>query len=321
MAAECKTYNSFLELHEQIESRYRCLDQGQGLQIDDKSRMEFLRGGIVAMMAAWESYVHDLLNEAFDVFVDVCSGPEKSLKCLEARWPACRDIIKKAIKSERAYEVLEETDEKLQKFWIELLNMHRCNILNESTFQPVFNYVTDPNEDEAMTIDKVFRCLFDYRKKALSEKVVEVAPPKHFFLYPNKIKVILAQTREPGEKDDRLGIKALHKISCLYYGLRCVFVDGKKEKALNGVLHKLLDQEFLLPLQENREESSQIYITLYNEIQQKGRNLEVDYMTFLSVADFIRFAAECLKDAVAVCLYNLQHKNRKVVWDLPPRQL
>ena len=250
------------------------------------------------MMAAWESYVHDLLNEAFDAFVDVCSGPKKSLKCLEARWPACRDIIKKAIKNERAYEVLEETDEKLQTFWIELLNMYRFNILNESTFQPIFNYVTVPNKDETMTIDRIFMCLFKYGKKKLSQVVVEVARSK--YPLPDPFKFILEQ-----KKSD--GIKALRNVSSLYYGLCCVFVDGKKEKALNGVLKECPDQMVSL-------QNAQVYIDLYNKIQKEGRNVDMDYMTFLSVTGFIRFAAECLKDAVAQCLYDLQHKNKEVVW-------
>jgi len=96
MAAECRkcrAYDSFHKLHGQIRSRYSCLSPEETLEVEAKSRTEFIRGGIVAMMAAWESYVHDLLNEAFDDFVDVCSGETKSLKDLETRWLACSDFI------------------------------------------------------------------------------------------------------------------------------------------------------------------------------------------------------------------------------------
>jgi len=87
------------------------------------------------------------------------------------------------MKREGAYEILEETDARSEKFWIGLLNTHRCKILNETTFQPIFNYVTAKNEP--MTIDKIFRELFNYRRKSLSDVVVELSQSEHFLLYPN----------------------------------------------------------------------------------------------------------------------------------------
>ena len=319
-------YVAFVDLLKEILSKYACLNpmkgnaysqlmkEGSDVELNE-SGMEFIRGGIVALMAAWENYVHDLFDEAFDTLIIICSGPEGSLERLEKQWSACSGIIKKAMKDEEeAYKLMKKTDQGPDKLWMELLNTHRRKILDQRTLQPIFNYMA-ARKDNAMTIDGLFMQLFEHKREKISRMLVEVAKSNYFLLYPadGDLKVTL----DP-EAAHNSAVKALRNISRLYYGLRCIFVHGKKEKTLQEALLDFPEDEdgFPLPVQEDRDVKARKYTKLFKRVQGMGRNVHVSYLTFLNVANFIRFAAIYLMQAVAKWIYDLQPQGprRAPVW-------
>ena len=61
--------------------------------------MEFIREGIVATVAAWESYVQDLFKEAFEILIQIGSGKPPSIENLKRKWPGCNAALEKGNKS------------------------------------------------------------------------------------------------------------------------------------------------------------------------------------------------------------------------------
>ena len=58
-----------------------------------ETAMEYIRGGIVSTMAAWEAYVHDVLEEAFERVMELGNN---DLTTLKKRWPQCETVIQDA---------------------------------------------------------------------------------------------------------------------------------------------------------------------------------------------------------------------------------
>ena len=88
MSANCKSYNDFKEVHRKRREIYMALNPLKGPICGPegcpyptknpseipKVPMEFMRGAIVAIMATWEAYVRDILEEAFDEVVTTGRG-------------------------------------------------------------------------------------------------------------------------------------------------------------------------------------------------------------------------------------------------------
>lgn len=324
---KCEAYESFRILLEEIRSKYQCLDfhsedaipqlmnPHPSKDLNEKG-MEFIRGGILAVMAAWESYVSDLFDEAFEVLIIVCSGPERNLEQLQAKWPTCRKIIEKTLKNQKdIYNLLEEGDKNWQKFWMQLLHEHRRSILDQRTFLPIFDYRCDGHSN-IMTIDELFIRLFEYNEKKISQMLIEVAHGNHFMLSPGELRVSL----DTEDCMDESPIEALRNISSLYYGLRCIFVDGKKERVIKeGPLKDFpkYANDFLLPDQYDKSRKVMCYMKLYKIIREYERsNMHVSYLTFICITNFIRFAAIYLMRAVAKWIYELQREDDPV-WSYP----
>lgn len=324
---ECEAYTSFLTILEEIRTKYQCLDFYADDAIPElmnplpsrdlnQTGMEFIRGGIVAVMAAWESYVHDLFDEAFDAVLLICSGRERSLKNLREKWPNCRKILERTMKNQKEiYSLLEEGDDGSKKFWMQLLYEHRRSILDQRNLQPIFKWESDCRSN-TMTIDDLFMQLFEYDEKKISQMLVEAAQNRYFILSPGELEVSL-DTADP---TDTSPVKALHNISRLYYGLRCVFVHGKKDKTLkDGALKDFPDDESRFPLPDQDEKSRKVmnYIRLYGIIYDYERSrMHVSYLTFICITNFIRFAAIHLMRAVAKWIYELQGEEDPV-WSYP----
>lgn len=66
----------------------------------NKTGMELIRGAIVAVMSIWETYVHDLFQEAFQVVINSTLGRKKILSHLEKQWRGCSAIIKEELQRE-----------------------------------------------------------------------------------------------------------------------------------------------------------------------------------------------------------------------------
>lgn len=201
--SHCEAYEGFRDLIVDIRSKYTHLNPITGKLFEhvrrtqnprdltlDETGQEFIRGGIVAIMAAWESYVHDIFQEAFNILLKIGSGEHQSLDSLHQFWPSCRTIIQEEIKRRAcqkgdrvevvAYDLLCAAEKSTgdEKVWVKLLHAHCENVLEKKTLLPIFS--SQKSDQWAMTIDNVFRQLFkidiDRKKKpaSLSEILIDV---------------------------------------------------------------------------------------------------------------------------------------------------
>lgn len=139
------------------------------LELDERG-MEFIRGGMVSLIAAWESYVLDILDETFQLVTEICScsGKTKSPGILKERWPGCEEITTNGL---RLSDYLNsDSEEDLDKVKT-ILDQHRIKVLHHTGFSPVFS---KDNPGGKRTIDEIFRQLFK-TEKSISQILIEVA--------------------------------------------------------------------------------------------------------------------------------------------------
>ena len=346
--SECVAYNDFRDLLVQIRSQYTHLNPGDGKLFKHVSRtsnpfdkelddtgMEFVRGGIVAIMSAWESYVHDLFEEAFAVVTDVSSRyrcDESSLARLQDRWPACRTIIENEIKQQAAqkckdhvevltYELLQEGDQQSgsrKKTWKIMMDAHCDRVLHGKTLLPIFS-CRGIGRENTMSMDELFRQLFkvERQEKSLSDILIEIGVFSFEIMMPGTRRVSL----KPAQSSDRSAVEALCNISRLYYGLRCAFVHGKHRKTLEGALKDFPDNPDSFPLPTQNDEIKTYYVNLYKRIKEHGRKADVSYLTFINLSRFYGTAAYALMLAIAKWFYDLQPDDGQQVriWGYNPR--
>ena len=356
--SECEAFDDFRELIDDLRSKYTCLNPkdgklfkhvsakraiGSSLDLDETGQ-EFIRGGIVAIMSAWESYIHDLFQEAFNILVRVGSGEQQNLGTLHRSWPACRTIIQDEIKRKAekkgdrvevvAYDLLCEA-EKLpedgdnEKIWVKLLRTHCQNVLEQKTLLPIFScQLQSVGRDCVITIDELFRQLFkiDKKSKRLSQTLIEVGGFKYAIIIPDGQRVNV--NLEPTDTSDQSAIEALYNISRLYYGPRCTLVHGKHKRTLqHGALKDFPNNpdNFPMPRQSTNLKISEYYVNLYTMVEERGRAARVSYRTFLNLNRFYNSAAYFLMLAVARWFYiNVKYDTGKevLIWgydpDLPP---
>ena len=346
--SECVAYADFRDLLDHIRSQYTHLNPGNGKlfahvsrtpdpsdkELDDTG-MEFVRGGIVAIMSAWESYVHDLFEEAFGVVIKVCSTDrrgESSLSHLHERWPACRTIIENEIKQQAAqkckghvavltYDLLQDADQRSggqKKTWRNMLDAHCDRVLHGKTLQPIFRCQGTGCEN-IMSLDELFRQLFkvEEQEKSLSDILIEIGVFNFEIMIPGTRTVSL----KPAQASDRSAVEALCNISRLYYGLRCVFVHGKHRKTLEGALKDFPDNPDNFPLPTQNDEIKNYYVNLYKRIKEHKRKADVSYLTFINLSRFYGTAAYAVMLAVAKWFYDLPPDDGQQVriWGYNPR--
>ena len=327
--SDCNSYIGFKDMMDDLCGKYTSLNPKDGKLFAllrkpdrpdlDETGMEFIRGGIVAVVSAWESYVQDLFKEAFDILIKIGSGQQPSLENLSKIWPGCRPIIEELLKKKAkrtsaeavAYEILSRSeDEGTEKVWIELLHKHCESVLERKTLLPVFSR---SNEHGKLTIDELFKQLFKSNKKAekgtekeimLSEMLIGIGGFNYSVRIQPTPHIYTSVNLEQVDASDKSAIAALCNISRLYYGLRCTLVHGKHEKTLEGALRGFPESvsEFPLPLTIQPKRSSEIkeyYIRLYEWTRDYGRTVWVNYLTFLNITRFYKAAAYFLMLAVA----------------------
>lgn len=342
---ECSAYKNFRDLLKNIKTRYQDLNRKDGRlyqhvkddSIGEEVVKEFVRGGIVAIMAAWESFVLDLFEEAFGVVIDVCSteNGKKNLRCLQERWPTCRTIIYNEVelqaktKNRPIYEVVarkvvegaNERSNRGKRHWRRMLDEHRDRILHTKTLLPIFNFSSIDSEN-VMCIDELFQQLFlpqsqekeknkkqDNKQdkeqgKSLSDMLIECGGFKYPIRIPDNSEILV--TLESAKMSDHSAVAALCNISRLYYGLRCVLVHGKPRKTLTGVLKYFPDDpdNFPLPARNDRR-VKKYFVELFNSVKQDGRNAEVCYQTLYNLGSFLTVAAKYLMKTVAKWITSL----------------
>lgn len=323
--SKCEAFTRFRDMLMNIERKYNHFNPNGGLLFRfvknreshknelDEFGLEFIRGGVVAVMVAWEAYVHDLFEEAFNVVTEICMGESESLIHLQQQWPACRTIIQNEIDRQYgqdktkvgvgAYELLEEAEKTGKEAWRRMLDDHSERVLREKTLRPIFDVTNGQN-----SIDQMFRDLFELKSKrgggadfSLSETLISIGG---FKFNVGEHNVILKPAA------DKAAVQALCNISRLYYGIRCAFVHGRCIKG--GVLEDI-PEDFPMP-EQNHEGVSKNYRDLLERIKTHSRDAHMSFRDFLKISKFFGYAAYFLMLAIAKWFYESDIKAKRAIW-------
>ena len=258
----------YLVLSPQSGSVAICLNYLIEPRVVHPSLKEFIRGGVISTMCAWEAYIKNVLEEAFDLMIAECPGSERgctfpgNLSKMKTKWLYCQQAahqkIKPACKSWKDYR------KHILKDMRPLLSKHKgIDFLFEKLFYP--------GQDKAQ--GSLSSCIAGHR-----------------LTYPY-------WTRD-GEKvtlqinDPRL----LHDILRLYYGVRCTFAHGCNERTVNkrSCLYKFPQSPDELPLapvsKEHADHAKKVareLFCIYMDILDHGRDVDVEYRTLVNLNAFI----------------------------------
>ena len=101
MANICERYAPLNPCKGELYKHLKSEERPDGFTLNETG-MEFIRGGIVATVAAWESYVQDVFMEAFEILIKLGSGKPQSIETLKIQWPGCEAALKKGKKIKMA---------------------------------------------------------------------------------------------------------------------------------------------------------------------------------------------------------------------------
>lgn len=331
----CDVYFNFVDKIKTILTRSSANNQATMSEVGPgEARMglepEVTKVRFIDMMVAWERYIWDLFEKAFELLICICSGHERKLKYLGERWPGCRVIIEKEIANRApnkhqvetvAYDLLEKAEQQTnpegQKEWIQLLHDHRKR-LYKKTLQPIFNYTKKIHDHRGITIDSLFMQLFQHTGQTISEILVEVAGSNYFLLYPDELQVTLQAVDSSNAQQPTDAVEALHNISRLYYGLRCIFAHGSAEGTFEAALRGFPDSKnFPLPTQKDEVKKVRVYTSFFKSLQDHKAEVKVSELALHNFSSFILFAAKHLMHALGKWIYSLQCSDSPV-WGYPP---
>ena len=333
--SECFAFANFKSVMDDTWKRYEPLNPQKGylfehLKTDVNGRpvlngtgIEFIRGGIIATVAAWEGFVLDLFKEAFEILIKVGSGKSVSIENLKEIWPGCDAAITNG-KKQRQKQLPSGDDD---------LTLHSRKVLEYCSIQPIFIGRALESKEKFMHIDEMFVKLFQAERTwpSLSQLVIEVGRFNYSIPYTGNWKkdpkVILQET-STSTPNYEYALKALNNISRLYYGLRCILVHSNYQKTLEGSLSNFPKSVDSFPLPtacKRKEDIAKHYTRLYCWIEGHNREIWVNYQTLLTITRFYKTAAYCLMLAVAKFLYdnyfakadNLT-KDEKMIWGYDP---
>ena len=122
----CKAYDDFKKQLFRVRKSYSELNPkgpigGTAMymrnDVPGEAVMEYVRGGIISTMAAWEAYVLDLLQEAFDTAIDDLSnkGASADSNWLKERWPNCESAIQDSLRRCAARQTKEKEDKEKEE--------------------------------------------------------------------------------------------------------------------------------------------------------------------------------------------------------------
>ena len=260
--------------------------------------LEFMRGGLVRIVAAWEAYVQDLLGEAFDVIVsqiaEARAGPLFSAsgcslqllkKVIEYRIDPSRDAKVGKVKA-NATELAVDLIEK-PYVWRALFQEHKQRALDQFTTPTFFG---------KHGIDAAFKALFGVDDD-LSASVISQGEVTYSFLRKNGNCPL-----------SMIDSTVLNDIIRIYYGARCVFVHGQNER--NFRENASLDQNYFTmnhfyDMKRTMDpEIIELFRGFYSRLREFGRNAHINYFTIVNLQRFVMVVALYLFRAVAKLVYD-----------------
>jgi hypothetical protein len=345
----CNAYTIFTTVLKDIETHYSHLNPNKGAGsrlIEEKygpstprgnqAIQEYIKGGFVTIMASWEAYINDILDEALRLLDAIGEG---ELSRLKKMWPHCQTLIQDAFiartdsdpkrMAARAFDHMVDRDS-----WRTLLE-ERCKQLL-SKMKPFFQ------GDDG--IDATFQKLFSPKKSKSGATNVasgggqqHVPQPKEVAsgggqqqVVPKNVKskngqlslsVTMASCRcayqhfyKPRSQQDSQQYNGdpeinvsldepttLRAILNLYYGVRCVLVHGKSDKTFKagGALYNFDADELNVP-----NEAKEQLKKLFTRVKSDGSGAQIDYYTLVNARNFLKEMAWLMVLAINECFSN-----------------
>lgn len=315
LPAESQAYGGFKKTLEEIREKYTPLNPINGylcgprgpLKPDEPTATEFIRGGFVRAWTLWETYITDLLEEAFVIAVQVgtrsVSGTETHLAALTRKWPSCRTAIQEEIKRRMqgsmlssevvAFDLLNNADS-----WKEILKEFQERTLRKMV--PVFG----GNDG----IDNTFKKLFTSKNITISDELVTITQEhfQHYYQLPRDQSCELTIKEGEGVRD----------VLRLYYGMRCAFSHGRQKKP-EGALTDFPDniQDLKVEGTASGKQTEAVGETLLYLYKNIGKDAIIDFADFVNMTRFLLRCARLLLLVIARWIYKT-FKER--VWGYNP---
>jgi hypothetical protein len=318
---DCIAFSEFQAILHDIRTHYSHLNPNKGAGsrlIEEKygpstprgnqAIQEYIKGGFITIMASWEAFTHDVMEEAL-LLLD--GSGEGKLSVLKKQWPHCRTLIQGAFKDKTedtkkpaeviAFKCMEEVDS-----WRSLLE-HKCKEFL-SKMQPYFC------EDGGPGIGTTFIDLFSPREatsrdgqfflsKAMASHAHDRVTYEHFY------KPSSQQDSSPQQPDGDSKVEVslagdpatLRAILRLYYGVRCVLVHGKSDKTFKagGALYNFDADELNVP-----NEAKEQLKKLFTRVKSDGSGAQIDYYTLVNARNFLKEMAWLMVLAINECFSN-----------------
>jgi hypothetical protein len=358
---DCIAFSEFQAILHDIRTHYSHLNPNKGAGsrlIEEKygpstprgnqAIQEYIKGGFVTIMASWEAYINDILDEALRLLDAIGEG---ELSRLKKMWPHCQTLIQDAFiartdsdpkrMAARAFDHMVDRDS-----WRTLLE-ERCKQLL-SKMKPFFQ------GDDG--IDATFQKLFSPKKSKSGATNVasgggqqHVPQPKEVAsgggqqqVVPKNVKskngqlslsVTMASCRcayqhfyKPRSQQDSQQYNGdpeinvsldepttLRAILNLYYGVRCVLAHGKSEKTFtSGALKDFNPSELKVP----NEAKEQLH-DLFTRIKSDRSHAQIDYHTLLNAERFLGRMARAMMLAIAEYFHN---EFNVIIWGFDPQR-
>jgi hypothetical protein len=347
---DCIAFSEFQAILHDIRTHYSHLNPNKGAGsrlIEEKygpstprgnqAIQEYIKGGFVRIMASWEAYINDVMEEAFVILLDIVG--EGDLSTLKGQWSHCQSLIQDAFKARtdkkpesmaaEAFECMLDTDS-----WRTLLREKGQQLL--SKMNPFFH------GDDG--IDATFQKLFSPKKSKSGATNVasgggqqHVPQPKEVAsgggqqqVVPKNVKskngqlslsVTMASCRcayqhfyKPRSQQDSQQYNGdpeinvsldepttLRAILNLYYGVRCVLVHGKSDKTFKagGALYNFDADELNVP-----NEAKEQLKKLFTRVKSDGSGAQIDYYTLVNARNFLKEMAWLMVLAINECFSN-----------------
>jgi hypothetical protein len=359
---DCIAFSEFQAILHDIRTHYSHLNPNKGAGsrlIEEKygpstprgnqAIQEYIKGGFVRIMASWEAYINDVMEEAFVILLDIVG--EGDLSTLKGQWSHCQSLIQDAFKARtdkkpesmaaEAFECMLDTDS-----WRTLLREKGQQLL--SKMNPFFH------GDDG--IDATFQKLFSPKKSKSGATNVasgggqqHVPQPKEVAsgggqqqVVPKNVKskngqlslsVTMASCRcayqhfyKPRSQQDSQQYNGdpeinvsldepttLRAILNLYYGVRCVLAHGKSEKTFtSGALKDFNPSELKVP----NEAKEQLH-DLFTRIKSDRSHAQIDYHTLLNAERFLGRMARAMMLAIAEYFHN---EFNVIIWGFDPQR-
>ena len=230
----CESYRSFKEEISTL-SKHNATLLGAAEEANKTSEFKGiihtqLRGAIISMVTMWEAYIKDILEEALNLIArTVKNDPQKMFE------NGLKDFNKRVIKHSLDGNKKSEDDIKGRAADL-------CLTMMNNPTEKWRECVNEYTKDLATKLHNIIPIFDDCKKKeCIDKKVIQILQPQS---KKSVSVVMIKQTKfsilSSSETGDEERMSAIHDLTRLFYGARCVFAHGDHTKTFSqgGALYE-----------------------------------------------------------------------------------